>query len=93
MQNSQVKTTRVNIRATSHQKNIITQAARINQPTISSFVIKKAYEADQQILAEESHFSLSPDDWRAFCDALDKPPKSLPALQKLLVETDVFDER
>ena len=37
------------------------------------------------------HFTLPADRWQAFCDALDAPPKDLPALKKLLTEASRFD--
>jgi predicted DNA-binding antitoxin AbrB/MazE fold protein len=39
----------------------------------------------------QAHFTLPPDRWQAFCDALDAPPKALPRLKKLLSEPSVFD--
>jgi hypothetical protein len=39
----------------------------------------------------QAHFVLPPDRWQAFCDALDAPPKDLPALKKLLTEASLFD--
>jgi predicted DNA-binding antitoxin AbrB/MazE fold protein len=41
--------------------------------------------------ADELHFVLPPDRWQAFCDALDSPPKDIPALRKLLTEASLFD--
>jgi predicted DNA-binding antitoxin AbrB/MazE fold protein len=41
--------------------------------------------------ADELHFALPPDRWQAFCDALDAPPKDIPALRKLLTEASYFD--
>jgi predicted DNA-binding antitoxin AbrB/MazE fold protein len=41
--------------------------------------------------AERVHFTLPPDRWQAFCDALDAPPRDLPALRKLLTEASLFD--
>jgi predicted DNA-binding antitoxin AbrB/MazE fold protein len=43
-------------------------------------------EGTEQVL-----FVLSPDRWRAFCDALDAPPRVIPALRKLLTEASVLD--
>jgi len=37
------------------------------------------------------HFTLTADRWQAFCDALDAPPKELPALKKLLTAPSRFD--
>jgi predicted DNA-binding antitoxin AbrB/MazE fold protein len=36
-------------------------------------------------------FVLPPDRWQAFCDALDAPPRVIPALRKLLTEASVLD--
>lgn len=38
-----------------------------------------------------SHFEVSTDRWQRFCDALDAPPKEIPALRKLLTEKSVLD--
>lgn len=41
--------------------------------------------------ADQVQFDLPEDRWQAFCDALDTPPKDIPALRKLLTEPSVFD--
>ena len=41
--------------------------------------------------ADELHFALPADRWQAFCDALDAPPKDIPALRKLLTEASFFE--
>lgn len=41
--------------------------------------------------ADQVQFDLPEDRWQAFCDALDAPPKDIPALRKLLTEPSVFD--
>lgn len=41
---------------------------------------------------EQVHFALPPERWRAFCEALDAPPRDIPALRKLLTEEGLFDE-
>ena len=40
---------------------------------------------------DELPFRMPPDRWQAFCDALDAPPKDIPALRKLLTEASLFD--
>ena len=42
-------------------------------------------------MADQAHFTLSPERWDAFCEALDAPPRDIPALRKLLTEASVFD--
>jgi uncharacterized protein (DUF1778 family) len=50
-----------------------------------------AFNAAQQVLADQVQFVLSPERWEEFCTALDMPPKEIPALRRLLTEKNVFD--
>lgn len=40
---------------------------------------------------DQAHFTLSPERWQTFCDALDAPPRDIRALRKLLTEASPFD--
>jgi uncharacterized protein (DUF1778 family) len=91
MNTSQSKDTRLNIRASRHQKAVIAKAAKLSNTTVSTFVLRHAYEDAQSILADRARFRLAPRRWKAFCEALDAPPKDLPALRKLLKSKGVFD--
>lgn len=86
------KPTRLNIRVSEHEKDVITRAADTVNTTVSNFVLQKAYAEAQAVLAEQNQFRLPEKKWRAFCKALDAPPKDIPALRKLLTEPGVFDE-
>ena len=86
------KPTRLNIRVSEHEKDVITKAAITLNTTVSRFVLQKAYAEAQAVLAEQSQFRLTEKKWRKFCKALDAPPKDIPALRKLLTEPGVFDE-
>ena len=46
---------------------------------------------DPDDVADRLAFALSPDDWQAFCAALDAPPRQIPALRRLLTVPGVFD--
>jgi AF2212-like protein/uncharacterized protein DUF1778 len=46
---------------------------------------------DSRDPADRTAFVLSPDDWQAFCTALDAPPREIPSLRRLLTEPGVFD--
>lgn len=89
---TKAKPTRLNIRATQHQKDVISRAARIKNTTVSDFVLKRAYQDAQDIVGEQTRFELPPSQWREFCKALDSPPRDIPELRKLLTEPSVFDE-
>jgi predicted DNA-binding antitoxin AbrB/MazE fold protein len=41
---------------------------------------------------DAAHFALPPERWQAFCDALDAPPRDIPALRKLLTGVSLFDD-
>ena len=40
---------------------------------------------------DAAQFALSEAGWAAFCEVLDRPLKTIPALRKLLTEPGVFD--
>ena len=89
---SEGKPTRLNIRVSEHEKEVITRAAGTLNTTVSRFVLQRAYAEAQAVLADQNRFRLSKTKWREFCKALDAPPKNIPALRKLLTEPGVFDE-
>jgi predicted DNA-binding antitoxin AbrB/MazE fold protein len=51
-----------------------------------------AADAGASTAFDSAHFVLTPERWQAFCDALDAPPKDIPALRKLLTGGGLFDE-
>jgi uncharacterized protein (DUF1778 family) len=85
------KATKVQLRLRPAEKAVIARAAHLRQTTLSKFMLDNAYQAAQQVLADQVHFTLSPERWKAFCQALDAPPRPIPALQQLLTEEGVFD--
>ncbi|MBC7967948.1 MAG: DUF1778 domain-containing protein [Fuerstia sp.] len=89
---SESKPTRLNIRISQHEKDVIARAAMTLNTTVSSFVLEKAYDEAKAILADQSQFQLSESQWRKFRAALDAPPKKITALRKLFSESGVFDE-
>src|SRR6266852_3715975 len=88
---STVKTTTVQLRLRPAQKAVLARAAQLRQTSLSSFMLEHAYEAAQQVLAEQVDIVMPPAEWEAFCKALDVPPRPIPALRKLLTEASVFD--
>lgn len=77
------KVSRFSIRASATQKRVIAEAARIKDTTISDFVLEQSLTAAQQVIADQVQFRLPRKQWKEFCDALDTPPKTIPALRKL----------
>jgi uncharacterized protein (DUF1778 family) len=88
---STLKTTTVQLRLRPGQKAILARAAELRRTSLSNFMLEHAYEAAQQVIAEQVDILLPPAEWDAFCKALDAPPRPIPALTKLLTEASVFD--
>jgi uncharacterized protein (DUF1778 family) len=91
------KESRLNIRASARQKSVLKKAARIQQTTMSDFILQNAVKAAQEVIAkkelpDQTHFVLQKKEWDAFCAALDRPPKAIPALRKLLTEPSILDD-
>jgi uncharacterized protein (DUF1778 family) len=90
---SSAKATTVQLRLRPDQKAVLARAAQLRGTSLSNFMLEHAYEAAQQMLAEQTDLVLSAAEWNAFCKALDAPPREIPALKKLLTEPSVFDGR
>jgi uncharacterized protein (DUF1778 family) len=86
-----LKATKVQLRLRPTEKAVIARAAELRQTTLSKFMLAHAYQAAQQVLADQVHFTLPAERWRAFCQALDAPPREVAALRRLLTEKSVFD--
>jgi uncharacterized protein (DUF1778 family) len=86
-----LKATKLQLRLRPDQKAVLKRAAQLRQTTISKFMLEHAYEAAQHVLADQVQIVMPPVEWEAFCKALDAPPKSIPALKKLITKVGVFD--
>ena len=80
------KEARISIRATEPEKTILMQAAKARHTNISQFVLQSSLAAAHAVLVDLSEFRLTPEQWEAFGDRLDAPPKEIPALRELFKE-------
>jgi uncharacterized protein (DUF1778 family) len=87
----ELKESKVQLRLRPMQKAVIRRAAEIKETSLTSFMVEHAVNAAQQVIADQTSFTLPADRWNTFCDALDRPPKDIPALRRLLTEPGVFD--
>jgi uncharacterized protein (DUF1778 family) len=85
------KATKVQLRLRPDEKAVIARAAALRRTTLSKFMLENSYQLAQQVLADQVHFVLPADQWKAFCQALDAPPRAIPALKDLLTQPSVFD--
>ena len=82
---------RLSIRTTIEIKELIARAAEKENKNISDFVLENAVSAAEAIVGDDADFTIDKSRWKAFYAALDAPPRSIPALRKLLTQPSVFD--
>lgn len=86
------KDTRIDLRIENSQKDFLIYAASLRNMGLSTFVIDCALKEAEELVASKINFPLPPDQWQAFCAALDKPAKEIPKLKKLFKGPDIFNE-
>lgn len=82
---------RINLRVQPQTKAKLLQAARLQKVKLTEFMIEAAEAAAELALAERTRFVLSPDKWQQFNAELDRPPRELPALRRLLRGPSIFE--
>ncbi|MEM9458094.1 MAG: DUF1778 domain-containing protein [Myxococcota bacterium] len=85
------KSDRLNLRVEPQLRQLIQTAADLEHKNLSAFILEAARVRAEQRLADQERFSLPPDRFRAFMDALERPPRSIPRLRQLLSEPTVLD--
>ncbi|HEY7338500.1 MAG TPA: DUF1778 domain-containing protein [Bryobacteraceae bacterium] len=85
------KDRRINLRATSVQESLIRAAADKRGISMTDFVLESACARAEETIADQVHFVLSPKQWKAFTEALDRRARVKPRLLKLLAEPSVLE--
>ena len=74
----------INLRVPEEQKILIDSAAKLLGKTRTAFILEQVVRHAEEVLAEDRHFELSPEEWCAFQRALDAPVRPNPSLSRLL---------
>ena len=82
----------INVRIPAEQKAIIDNAAQLLGKSRTAFILELAVRHAEDILAEKTHFQLSPEQWDAFTTLLDAPVHPNPALYRLLSTPAPWDK-
>jgi len=82
---------RIHLRASERDVFTINRAAATAGISVSAFIMESAAERAERTLADQRHFVLPEEQWRAFTEALDRPARRLPELEKLLREPSILD--
>lgn len=82
---------RINIRATADQESLIRKAAQHRGQNLTDFILHTACDEAFAELAMTRQYMLSPERWKLFLEALDRPPVVKPQLQKLFSEPSILE--
>jgi len=82
----------VNLRMKEEQRLLIDRAAEVTGKNRSEFLMDAATKTAQDALLDQTLFTATPEQWKAFVDALDAPPKVIPSLKKLLSSKSPWDQ-
>jgi uncharacterized protein (DUF1778 family) len=85
------KTERIDVRVNPSAKQLLQAAARGCHKSVSEFLLDAGITAANQSLADRRHFVLDDAQWQVFQQALDRPVKSHPNLERLLTEQGALD--
>lgn len=85
------KSQRINFRASADEQRLIRLGAAKRGEKVTRFIVESACSAAEMALAEQKHFELAPAQFARFTDALDRPARIVPALQRLFSEKSVIE--
>ena len=82
---------RINFRVSAREEQLIRMGAERRGEKVTQFIVESACSAAELVLANEKHFELAPAEFSRFSEALDRPAKAIPALQRLFSEKSVVE--
>ena len=84
---------RLNLRTSAQQEELMRRAAQERGESLTDFIVRSACTEAEQTVADQRHFSLDGDQWRAFVAALDRPAQTRPRLRRLFSEPSVLEQQ
>jgi len=81
--NKKYRTRRLNVRATERQERLIRTGAQTRGVSVTDFILESACLQAEHALADKRQFIVSPKQWQAFLEALDRPARVNPKLAQL----------
>ena len=86
------KAAMLNIRASSSQKAMLAEAARLQNMNVSQFVLNKSLEAADEVIAKQRIIRVSAEEYDWLTAKLEETPQDLPKLRELLARPSVFEQ-
>ena len=89
----QTRSKRFNLRATPRQERLIRVAAHSRGLNVTDFILESACEKAEEALTDQTQFVLNKKQWDLFMQALDAPPRIIPAVKKLFSDPSIAESR
>ncbi len=83
---------RINLRASTRQEQLLKQAAAATDRTMTDFVLESAVTEAERVLADRRWFLISDEQWDEFQHLLEQPARDLPRLRALLAKPPFADD-
>lgn len=87
---SAARSRRINFRASAREERLIRLGAEKLGEKVTRFIVESACSAAEMALAEQKRFELPPAQFARFTEALDRPAKAIPALQRLFSQKSIL---
>ena len=88
--NKNNRTRRLNLRATERQERLIRTGAGIRGVSVTDFILESACLQAEHVLADKREFIVSPKQWEAFLEVLDRPAHVNPRVAQLFSNSVVL---
>jgi uncharacterized protein (DUF1778 family) len=82
---------KIDLRLTPIAKQLLYQAAKATDRSVSEFVLESALARAEETLPDRQYFGLSTAQWQLFMTALDAPPRQMPRVEKLFNKPSIFE--
>ena len=83
LKKTSARSQRINFRVSPREERLIRLGAEKRGEKVTRFIVESACSAAEMALADQKRFALPPAQFARFTEALDRPAKAIPALQRL----------
>jgi uncharacterized protein (DUF1778 family) len=88
---TKTRSEKLDLRLTPEDKQKLIAAAELDHRSVSDFVLRSALNRAEEILPDRRYFGLNAEQWTAFLEALDEPPRVIPEVERLFLKPSVFE--
>lgn len=88
---AKTRSEKLDLRLTPEDKQKLIAAAELEHRSVSDFVLRSALDRADETLPDRRYFGLNAEQWTAFMEALDAPPRVIPEVERLFRKPSVFE--